>query len=708
MKVYEPSQIRNILLAGHAGSGKTTLAETMMYESGTTGKRGAISAGTTLSDYHELEREKQKSIYSTILNLDWRGTKINLIDTPGTPDFIGEVISGLSVADSTLFLLHAARGVETVTEALWKRAEELKLPSLLLVNGMDENRSDFQTCVDMAKERFGREVAVVQYPYSEGDDFHAIIDVLKMTMYEFPDSGGRPDKLPIPESHKAQVELLHNELVELIAENDESLMDLYFEHGKLDEYQMRDGLKQSLLNRQIYPIFCMSALRNMGSGRVMGFICNNTPSPLEAPPAITEDDEEFSHDPDGETRLFCFKAYSEAHLGNLTSFKVQSGQIRTGMDLENRRDLSSQRIGSVSIPAGQKRTDVNEVKTGDLAVAVKLKDIQPGDTLTRKGDTVVFRPPRYPEPTIRKAIRPNRDGEVDKLGTALHQLQIEDPSLVIEHSQEVKQTLVHGQGEEHLSAILHQLLHRFQLHVEFDQPKIPYRETITRSVKTHYKHKKQSGGAGQFGEVHLLIEPWSEGMTDPDNVTVRHTEEIDLPWGGKLIFLNCIVGGVIDTRFMPAILKGIMEKMENGPMSGCRVRDIRVSVFDGSMHPVDSNEAAFKTAALMAFRDGFLNASPQLMEPVYEIEVHVPADFMGDVLSDLNSRRGQIQGMDAEGTIQKIHATVPLGELDEYSTRLKSMTQGSATYTRRYSHYANVPKDIQERVMKENIELQNS
>ncbi|MEX2601468.1 MAG: elongation factor G, partial [Balneolaceae bacterium] len=702
------SQIRNILLAGHAGSGKTTLAETMMFESGTTEKRGAIQTGTTLSDYHALEQEKQKSIYTSILNLDWRGTKINLIDTPGTPDFIGEVISGLSVADSALFLLHAERGVETVTEALWKRAEELNLPSLLAVNGMDEKRSDFQMCVDMAKERFGREVAVIQYPYVEGEDFHAIIDVLKMTMYEFPESGGRPDKLPIPKSHQAQVELLHNELVELIAENDESLMDLYFEHGELDEYQMRDGLQQSLLNRQIYPIFCISALRNMGSGRMMGFICNNTPSPLDASPVKTEDGSEFRSDPDGETRLFCFKSYSEAHLGNLTMFKVHSGQIRTGADLENRRDQSSQRIGTLSIPAGPKRTDVPEVKTGDLAVAVKLKEIQSGDTLTVKGDRVTFKPPRYPEPTIRKAILPVNEGEEDKLGTALHQLQIEDPSLTIEHSQELKQTLIHGQGEEHLSAILHQLVHRFQLHVEFERPKIPYRETITHSVKARYKHKKQSGGAGQFAEVHLLIEPWSEGMPDPDNVSIRQTEEVELPWGGRLVFLNCIVGGVIDTRFMPAILKGIMEKMENGPMSGCRVRDIRVAVFEGSMHTVDSNEAAFKTAALMAFRDGFLKASPQLMEPVYEIQVHVPADYMGDVLSDLSSRRGQIQGMDAEGTIQKIYASVPLEELDEYSTRLKSMTQGSATYTRRFSHYANVPKDIQERVMKENIELQDS
>ncbi|MEX0995344.1 MAG: elongation factor G [Balneolaceae bacterium] len=706
MKVYESGNIRNIMLAGHAGSGKTTLAETMMFESGTVSRRGSVEEKNTLSDYDELEKEKQKSVYASLMNLDWRGTKINLLDTPGTPDFIGEVIRSTAVADTAIFVLNAEHGVEVGTESLWKRAEEKNLPSLFVVNKLDAGQSDFQQCVDMARERFGREVVVVQYPYSEGEDFHAIIDVLKMTMYEFPADGGRPDKLPIPESHQSQAELLHNELVETIAENDESLMDLYFENGSLDEYQMKDGLQKTLLNRQIFPLFCSCASRNMGTGRIMGFIGNVSPSPLEAIPVRDVNGEVVPSDTDDNPVLFCFKTFSESHVGNLTFFKSIKGSVEQGMNLENKRNGESQRIGTLSLSQGAERLEVNKVQPGDLAVAVKLKDVHIGDTLAEKGDEICITSLEYPEPTMRKALKLKKEGEEDKLGSALHQIQKEDPTVLVEHSQELKQTILHGQGEEHLAMVYYQLTHRFSLDVEYITPKIPYRETITKSVQAHYKHKKQSGGAGQYGEVHMLIEPWQEGKPNSDDLTIRDVQEHELPWGGKLIFQNCIVGGVIDNRFMPAILKGVMEKMERGPMSGCRSRDIRVSVYDGSMHSVDSNEAAFKTAALLAFRDGFMKAGPQLMEPVYEVEINVPSAYMGDVMSDLNSRRGQIQGMDAEGTIQKIHAYVPLEELDQYATKLKSMTQGSATYTRKFSHYAPVPRDIQERVIQENIEAE--
>ncbi len=704
MKVYNSSSIRNLVLAGHSGSGKTTLAETMLFESGTISRRGNVTEKNTTSDYHRIEKEKGKSVFTSLLNLDWRGTKINLLDTPGTTDYVGEVISGMNVADAALFLLNAEHGVEVGTEFFWRHAEKMGLPTILAANKVDGEQSDFQNTVDMAKERFGREVVVVQYPYSEGEDFHAIIDVLKMTMYEFPESGGRPDKLPIPESHKSQAELLHNELVESIAENDESLMDLYFEHGELDEYQMREGLQKAVAERNIFPLFCISSERNMGSGRVMGFIGNVLPSPLDATQPLTEEGEPFELDEDGKTVLYSFKTYSESHVGSLNYLKVLSGTVSQGQELENKRDDSSQRLGTLSINQGNKRTDVQEAKCGDLAVAVKLKDVYSGDTLTEKGEDVVIRPPQLPAPNIRKAIQLKKEGEEDKLGAALNQLQREDPALQVEFSKELKQTILHGQGEEHLMVIFDQINNRFGLDVEFITPKIPYRETITRSYKAHYKHKKQSGGAGQFAEVYMLIEPWQEGMPTPDDLSVRDVDERDLPWGGKLVFQNCIVGGVIDNRFMPAILKGIMEKMENGPMSGCRSRDIRISVYDGSMHSVDSNEAAFKTAALMAFRDGFMKAGPQLLEPIYSVEITVPATYMGDVMSDLSSRRGQIQGMDAEGSIQKIKAHVPLEELDQYSTKLKSMTQGSASYTREFSHYAPVPHDIQEKVVQENLE----
>ena len=703
MNNYPSSKIRNVVMLGHSGSGKTTLAETMLFESGTIHKRGSIESKNTVSDYHEIEKEKEKSVYGSLMYFDWRGTKVNLFDTPGTPDFWGQISDSLHVADSAMILLNSEAGVEVGTEAYWKAVEEKNIPTMLIVNKLDSDYSNFQKTVDMAKERFGRGVVVVQYPYSEGEDFHAIIDVLKMTMYEFPEDGGKPDKLPIPDSQRAQAELLHNELVEAVAENDETLLDLYFENGELDEYQMRDGLKLSMENRDIFPLFCTCAERNMGSGRIMGFICNVTPSPLERELSL-KDGGTHEISPDDPPSMFVFRTSSEAHVGDLTFFKATGGEIVHGAELVNQRTGNSMRLGSIYMDQGEKRTEVNKVSAGDIAVAVKLKDVLAGDTLAEKGTDIEFAPIEFPDTTIRVALKVMNEGEEDKLANALHQIEKEDPSVRVEQSQELQQTILHGLGEEHLGVIHHQLKERFKLDVEFVTPRIPYRETITKKVDAHYKHKKQSGGAGQYAEVYLSIEPWYEGIPDRTDLNVRGVQEIDLEWGGKLVFQNCIVGGVIDNRFMPAILKGVMEKMSNGPLSGCRARDIRVSVYDGSMHSVDSNEAAFKTAALMAFKEGFLNASPQLLEPTYEIEVTLPADYMGDVMSDLSSRRGQILGMDSEGSIQKIKALVPLQELDHYTTRLKSMTQGSATYSRSFHSYTQVPHDVQKRVMEETLE----
>ena len=708
MKVYQPSKIRNVVLLGHSGSGKTTLAETMLFESGTINRRGSIEEGNTISDYHDIEKEKQKSVFSSIMNLDWRGNKINLLDTPGTSDYIGDVLGALKVADTAIFVLNSEYGVEVGTESLWKYTAKYRIPSLFVVNKLDHTNSNFQQAVDMAKERFGREVTIVQYPYSEGEDFHGIIDVLKMTMYEFPEDGGKPDKLPIPDSQKAQAELLHNELVETVAENDEMLMDLYFEKGELDEDDMVEGLKSGMVNHQIFPLFCVSSTRNMGTGRVMGFLGDVAPSPLDAEGPKLDNGDILDIDPEGEPLMFLFKNSSEAHIGDLTYFKVYGGKVKSGMDLQNSRTDNMVRLSTLYVTEGTQRKEVDEVMSGDIAAAVKLKESGVNDTLHVKGSDQAIKPITFPKATIRTAVKLKQDGDEDKLGNALHQLEREDLSLGVEHSQELKQIILHGQGEEHLNVIEYELKHRFELDVEFYKPRIPYRETITNSYRSHYKHKKQTGGAGQFAEVNLLIEPYVEGAPTPGDITVRDVEEYELPWGGKLVFQNCIVGGVIDNRFMPAILKGIMEKMENGPMTGCRVRDIRVSVYDGSMHSVDSNEAAFKTAALMAFKDGFVNAKPQLMEPLYEVEVMVPADHMGDIMSDLGTRRGQIQGMDTEGSLQKVIALVPLAELDHYSTRLKSMTQGRATYTRRFSQYAPVPRDVQQRIIEENKELQEA
>ncbi|CAN5449498.1 elongation factor G [soil metagenome] len=702
MKSYQTGQIRNVALLGHSGAGKTTLAETMMFESGTTHKRGHIRSKNTISDYNAIEKEKEKSVYASILNLDWRGTKINLLDTPGTPDFWGHVSDTLHVADSALLLLNSEYGVEVGTETFWRAAQVRNLPVFLAVNKLDGEKSNFDKTVNMAKERFGRGVVVVQFPYSEGDDFHAIVDVLKMTMYEFPENGGRPDKLPIPDSLKATAELLHNELVESVAENDETLLELYFDHGKLDEYQMRDGLRKGMLNRDIFPLFCCVAERNMGSGRIMGFIGNTTPDPTERENLLS-DGITFKIKENDDPSLFVFRSVSEAHVGDLSWFKVMSGSITPGLDLENKNTGESVRLGSLFISNGNNRTEINQMNAGDIGVAVKLKNGVSGTTFSDKSNGVQFEPIRYPEPTIRTALKLRREGEEDKLSTALHQIEKEDPALRVEHSQELQQTILHGLGEEHLNIILHQLTERFKLDVEFITPRIPYRETITKRAEARYRHKKQSGGAGQFAEVFMSIEPWYEGIPPRDDLNVRNVDEIELEWGGKLVFQNCIVGGVIDNRFIPAILKGIMEKMQNGPMSGCRVRDVRISVYDGSMHSVDSNEAAFKTAALMAFKEGFMNASPRLLEPLYEIEVTLPADYMGDVMSDLSTRRGQILGMDSEGSIQKVKAIVPLKELDRYTTRLKSMTQGSASYTRKFYDYGPVPNNIQQRVIEETL-----
>ena len=708
MNVYSPSKIRNVVLMGHAGSGKTTLSETMLFESGSKKRRGSVEDKSTSSDYHAIEHEKGKSVFGTVLNLDWRGNKINLIDTPGTADYIGEVAGALRVADTAVFTLNAEYGVEVGTELHWSYTEKYNIPSLFIVNKPDSEYSKFQKTVDMAKERFGRGVVVVQYPYSEGQDFHAIIDVLKMTMYEFPEDGGKPDKLPIPDSHRAQADLLHNELVEAVAENDETLLDLYLEQGELTESQMREGLQKSLLNQDLYPLFCCCAERNMGTGRVMGFLGNVSPNPLEANPPTSTDDEEFLLKEDGKPVMFMFKNSAESHVGDLLYFKVYGGSVKSGMDLINSTTNNGVRLSGLYLTNGEKRIETKELKTGDIGAAVKIKDTGVNDTLHEKGHDINLEPIHFPDPVIRTAIRLKTEGDEDKLGNALHQLQREDPSMQVEHSQELQQIIIHGQGEEHLAVIQYELKNRFKLDFDFIQPRIPYRETITKDVKTHYKHKKQSGGAGQFAEVYMLMEPLRDNMPDLTDMKVRDVDEIKLDWGGKLVFQNCIVGGVIDNRFMPAILKGIMDKMENGPMSNCRVRDLRISVYDGSMHSVDSNEAAFKTAALMAFKDGFMQAAPKLMEPVYDIEVTVPAEYMGDVMSDISTRRGQIQGMDAEGSIQKIKAQVPLEELDHYATKLKSMTQGSATYTRSFAKYAPVPYEVQERVVKQTTELEQA
>jgi elongation factor G len=699
MMTYETGNIRNIVLMGHTGSGKTTLAETMLFESGGITRIGTVEDGTTVSDFHDIEKDKKKSVYSSVMALDWRGYRINLIDTPGSLDYSGEVIGALRVAATAAFVINSEWGVEVGTERLWEYTQRFKTPSMFIVNKVDADKSDFNHTVEMLQESFGRQAVVVQYPLNEGIGFNSIIDVLKMTMYVFPNSGGKPEKKPIPASEKERAEKLHNELIEAIAENDATLMDRYFEQGTLDEDEMREGLRSAMVHHDLFPVFCVSARRNMGTGRIMGFLDNVAPSPLDAHGPELVDGSFFTVDPKGKPVAFLFKDHLEPHVGDLMFFKVYSGVLKPGMDLINSTTGAVTRLANLFTTIGEKRVEVQEVKAGDIAATVKLKDANISDTLCDKSLNIRLKPLEYPEPVIRMAVKPVRQGDEEKLVQALQQLHHEDPSLIVENSQELKQLLVFGQGEEHLSEVKYELEHRYKLPIEFYEPGIPYRETITKAVKAHFRHKKQTGGAGQFAEVHMIVEPYFEGMPNPPDVNVRNTEVIELKWGGKLVFNNCIVGGVIDARFLPSILKGVMEKMENGPLTGSYVRDVRVSVFDGSMHSVDSNDAAFKTASLQAFRAGFLEAKPQLLEPVYDIEVITPQEFMGDVMSDLSTRRAQILGMDAYGKQQKLRGLIPLSELHRYSTYLRSVTQGRASFTIRYNSYQNVPYDVQEKVI---------
>lgn len=700
MQPFDSAHIRNVALLGHSGSGKTTLAETMLFEAGAINRRGNVSDKSTVSDYHPVEHERENSVFGTLMHVEWKNYKINIIDTPGYDDFVGEVVTALRVVDTGILLLSATDGVQVGTELIWRYTEKFKTPMMMVVNKIDQDKADFDRTLAQAQQRFGRAVIPVQYPLNQGSGFNAIIDVLKMTMYEFPPEGGKPEKKPIPDSEREKANKLHNELIEAIAENDEGLMDLYFEKGELDEDEMRAGLRSAMIKHQLFPLFCISAEKNMGSGRVMGFIDNVVPSPVDMPAQVSQKGQEVVCDSNGPVVAFVYKTLSEPHVGDMSYFRVYSGTIKHGQDLVNAATDSHERIAHMYACNGKKREEMQHVVAGDIAATVKLKDTHANNTLCEKGHALRMEPIEFPEPKVRTALEPVSTKDEEKLAMALHHLHEEDPTLVLEHSQELKQTILHGQGEMHLSIAKWRLENRYNVPVKFVEPKISYRETIQASAKAQYKHKKQSGGAGQYGEVHLVVEPYTEGMPPTPNVNVRHVDEHDLPWGGKLVFQNCIVGGVIDQRFMPAILKGIMEKMQDGPLTGCYVRDVRVSVYDGSMHSVDSNEAAFKTAGLNAFKEAFLQGSPKLMEPVYDVEVIIPDEFVGDVMSDIPSRRGTILGADADGHYQRIQCKLPQAELDGYSTALRAMTQGRATYHASFAEYAPVQRDVQESLIK--------
>jgi len=702
MTNFDTAHVKNIVLLGHAGSGKTTLTECMLFEAGITTRRGSVEERNTVSDFYELEQERGNSIFSKLVHTPWRGYKINIIDTPGYDDFAGEVLSALRVADTGVMLINASFGVEVGTDIIWEYTERFKTPMIFAVNKLDQDKSDFDKTVRQAKDHFGRNVVVVQYPLNQGLGFNTIIDVLRMTMYKFSENGGKPEKLPIPEEEKERADQLHKELIEAIAENDEGLMEKYFDKGELDEDEMKVGLKKAMINHDLFPLFCVCAKKNMGSGRLMGFIDNVCPSANEMPPQKTKSGELLPCDSNGPACLFIYKTMSEAHIGEMSFFKVYSGCIKTGMELVNESNGVTEKLNQLYVVEGGKRSLVNELCAGDIGATIKLKHTHVNNTLHARGKNYELPSIEFPSSLMSIAIEPTQKGDEEKLSLALHQVQEEDPTVIVEVSQELRQTIIHCQGELHLSVIKWKLEHISKgLNVKFIKPRIPYRETIRKSVQSNYRHKKQSGGAGQFGEVFMQVEPWHEGLGDPKGFSVRGRDEYKLDWGGKLIFLNCIVGGAIDTRFLPSILKGVMEKMQVGPLTGSYVRDVRVSVYDGKMHPVDSNDISFKIAGLMAFKQAFQQADPQILEPVYTVTVLSPDELSGNIISDLQTRRAIMEGIDTEGHFTKIIAKVPLAEMHDYSSSLRSITQGRAKFRMEFHEYAAVPFEIQRKLIDE-------
>ncbi len=706
MKSYQTNQIKNIVMLGNASSGKTILAEAMLFEGGIISRKGDIESKNTVSDYNPIEHENENSVFSSVLHTIYKDAKINIIDTPGADDFIGGAIAALKVVEAGLLVINTQNGIEVGTEIHNRYCNKSNKPIVLVFNQLDHEKANFEKSVEMAKERLGSAATVLQYPINAGPGFDSIVDVATMKIYKYPSGGGKPEITDIPDSEKTKAEELQAELIEKAAESDEELMEIFFEKETLTDEEMNRGLKAGIQSRGLFPIMCVCAKNNIGIPRLMEFIASVVPSPNDVSGLLTTDDKEIAFDSAGDPTIFVFKTAVEQHVGEINYFKVASGKVTEGMDLTNSKTSNKERISQILIPAGKNRTKISEIHAGDIGAVVKLKSTKTNQTLSVKDLTI--KPIEFPEPKFRTAIKPVTEGDEEKLGEALNRMHDEDPTILIEYSKELKQIIVSGQGEYHLNILKWHLDNIFKIDVEFLAPKIPYRETITKAAQADYRHKKQSGGAGQFGEVHMVIEPYTESAPDPTmykiagkdiKISVRNKEEHDLDWGGKLVYYNCIVGGSIDARFMPAILKGIMEKIESGPLTGSYARDIRVAVYDGKMHPVDSNEISFKLAGRNAFSMAFKNAGPKIMEPIYQVEVLVPSDRMGDVMSDLQTRRAIVQGMSSEAGFEKITAKVPLAEMNKYSTSLSSLTNGRAMYSMKFDEYAQVPGDIQEQLL---------
>ena len=710
MKVYQTNEIKNIALLGSSGSGKTTLVEAMLFESGVIKRRGSVAAKNTVSDYFPVEQEYGYSVFSTVLHVEWNNKKLNIIDCPGSDDFVGSTVTALNVTDTAIILLNGQYGVEVGTQNHFRYTEKLNKPVIFLVNQLDNEKCDYDNILEQLKEAYGSKVVPIQYPIATGPGFNALIDVLLMKKYSWKPEGGAPTIEYIPAEEMDKAMEMHKALVEAAAENDENLMEKFFEQDSLTEDEMREGIRKGLIARGMFPVFCVCGGKDMGVRRLMEFLGNVVPFVSEMPKVQNTEGKEVAPDTNGPESLYFFKTSVEPHIGEVSYFKVMSGKVHEGDDLLNADRGSKERIAQIYVVAGGNRVKVEELQAGDIGAAVKLKDVKTGNTLNGKDCDYKFNFIKYPNSKYTRAIKPVNEADVEKMMSILNRMREEDPTWVIEQSKELKQTLVHGQGEFHLRTLKWRLENNEKLPVKYEEPKIPYRETITKAARADYRHKKQSGGAGQFGEVHLIVEPYKEGMPVPDTykfngqefkITVRGTEEIPLEWGGKLVFINSIVGGSIDARFLPAIMKGIMSRMEQGPLTGSYARDVRVIVYDGKMHPVDSNEISFMLAGRNAFSEAFKNAGPKILEPIYDVEVFVPSDRMGDVMGDLQGRRAMIMGMSSEKGFEKLVAKVPLKEMSSYSTALSSLTGGRASFIMKFSSYELVPADVQDKLMKD-------
>ena len=710
MKVYKTNEIKNITILGNDGAGKTTLTETLLFEAGAISRRGRISQKNTVSDYFPVEQEYGYSVFSTVFHTEWNGKKLNFIDSPGADDFAGAAMAALSVTDTAVILLNGAAGVEVGTQNHFRYTEKLGKPCIFLVNQLDHEKCDFHSCVEQLQDLYGSKVVQVQYPLNEGPNFNALIDVLLMKKYSWKPEGGAPTIEDIPAEEMDKAQELHRQLVEAAAENDESLMEKFFESEELTEDECREGIRKGLASRGMFPVFCVCAAKDMGVRRMMEFLGNVVPFVDEMPEVEATNGTVVKPDPNGPTALYFFKTANEPHIGGVQYFKVLSGSVHEGDDLTNSDRGSKERIAQLFVCAGSNRTKVEELVAGDIGCTTKLKDVRTGNTLVGKDCDWKFNLVKYPEPKYIRAIKAENESDTEKMISAIQKMAQEDPTWVIEQSKELKQTLIKGQGEFHLRTLKWRLENNEKIKINYGEQKIPYRETITKAARADYRHKKQSGGAGQFGEVHLIVEPYAEGMPEPTlykfngqeyKMTIKGKEEVDLEWGGKFVFYNSVVGGAIDTRFLPAIQKGIMGRLEQGPLTGSYARDVRVIVYDGKMHPVDSNELSFMLAGRNAFSEAFKNAGPKLLEPIYEVEVLTPSDKMCDVMSDIQGRRGMIVGSESANGYDKLVAKIPLKELASYSTTLSSLTGGRASFSMKFSNYELVPTDLQQQLMKE-------